>query len=116
MLNNEIDKFNAFFMEQEEDFIIRHKELQERIKRVMDKWSSNGSRTEYNDEMAKIRKDVVDFHGEMVLLENYSNINFTGTFTFKTKTIRCIYLGMKYKTHFEFKSYFNPNSNGLKLN
>lgn len=24
-LNNEIDKFNAFFMEQEEDFIIRHK-------------------------------------------------------------------------------------------
>ncbi|KAG8474989.1 hypothetical protein CXB51_031730 [Gossypium anomalum] len=27
--------------------------------------------------MAKIRKDIVDFHGEMVLLENYSNINFT---------------------------------------
>ncbi|KAB1998701.1 hypothetical protein ES319_D12G108400v1 [Gossypium barbadense] len=78
MLNNEIDKFNTFFMEQEEDFIIRHKELQQRIKRVMDKWSSNGSRTEYNDEMAKIRKDVVDFHGEMVLLENYSNIKFTG--------------------------------------
>lgn len=25
MLNNEIDKFNSFFMEQEEDFIIRHK-------------------------------------------------------------------------------------------
>ena len=25
LLNNEIDKFNAFFMEQEEDFIIRHK-------------------------------------------------------------------------------------------
>lgn len=24
-LNHEIDKFNAFFMEQEEDFIIRHK-------------------------------------------------------------------------------------------
>ena len=24
-LNNEIEKFNAFFMEQEEDFIIRHK-------------------------------------------------------------------------------------------
>lgn len=25
LLNNEIDKFNAFFMELEEDFIIRHK-------------------------------------------------------------------------------------------
>nr|GMD59362.1 SPX domain-containing protein 3 [Ipomoea batatas]GMD71557.1 SPX domain-containing protein 3 [Ipomoea batatas] len=28
--------------------------------------------------MAKIRKDIVDFHGEMVLLMNYSNINYTG--------------------------------------
>ncbi|KAK2982672.1 hypothetical protein RJ640_027660 [Escallonia rubra] len=27
LLNNEIDKFNAFFMEQEEDFIIRHKDM-----------------------------------------------------------------------------------------
>ncbi|KAB2052160.1 hypothetical protein ES319_A12G100400v1 [Gossypium barbadense] len=78
MLNNEINKFNVFFMEQEEDFIICHKELQQRIKTVMDKWSSNGSRTEYTDEMAEIRNDIVDFHGEMVLLENYSNINFTG--------------------------------------
>lgn len=25
LLNNEIDKFNGFFMEKEEDFIIRHK-------------------------------------------------------------------------------------------
>lgn len=25
LLNNEIDKFNAFFIEQEEDFVIRHK-------------------------------------------------------------------------------------------
>ncbi|XVF22758.1 hypothetical protein REPUB_Repub12eG0198500 [Reevesia pubescens] len=81
LLNNEIDKFNVFFMEQEEDFIIRHKELQQRVKRVVDTWGSNGSRpseAEYKDEMAKIRKDIVDFHGEMVLLENYSNINYTG--------------------------------------
>lgn len=27
LLNNEIEKFNTFFMEQEEDFIIRHKVL-----------------------------------------------------------------------------------------
>ncbi|XVE74053.1 hypothetical protein DITRI_Ditri11bG0167900 [Diplodiscus trichospermus] len=80
-LNNEIDKFNAFFMEQEEDFIIRHKELQQRIKRVIDGRVPNGNRSseaEYKDEMAKIRKAIVDFHGEMVLLENYSNINYTG--------------------------------------
>lgn len=32
-----------------------------------------------NDEMIKIRKEIVDFHGEMVLLENYSALNYTGT-------------------------------------
>ncbi|XP_022757016.1 SPX domain-containing protein 3 isoform X2 [Durio zibethinus] len=81
LLNNEIDKFNTFFMEKEEDFIIKHKELQQRIKRVIDTWGPNGSRpseAEYKDEMAKVRKHIVNFHGEMVLLENYSNINYTG--------------------------------------
>ncbi|XP_034708797.1 SPX domain-containing protein 3 [Vitis riparia] len=81
LLNNEIEKFNAFFMEQEEDFIIRNKELQQRIQSVIDKWGLNGnhpSDTNYREEMGKIRKDIVDFHGEMVLLENYSNINYTG--------------------------------------
>ncbi|PHT60708.1 SPX domain-containing protein 3 [Capsicum baccatum] len=81
LLNNEIDKFNAFFMEQEEDFIIRHKELQQRIGRVIDTWGPNGSQPSEKDckeELGKIRKDIVDFHGEMVLLINYSNINYTG--------------------------------------
>ncbi|KAE8721266.1 SPX domain-containing protein 3 [Hibiscus syriacus] len=81
LLNIEIDKFNAFFLEQEEDFIIRHKELQQRIKRVINTWGPNGtkpSEAEYKDELARVRRDMVDFHGEMVLLVNYSNINYTG--------------------------------------
>ncbi|XP_047983942.1 SPX domain-containing protein 3-like [Salvia hispanica] len=81
LLNAEIDKFNAFFMEQEEDFVIRHQELPQRIKKVMEKWGPNGSEaseTEFKEQMAKIRKDIVNFHGEMVLLMNYSNINYTG--------------------------------------
>ncbi|KAG5251438.1 SPX domain-containing protein [Salix suchowensis] len=61
LLNCEIDKFNVFFMEQEEDFIIRHEP----------------SEAEYKEQMGKIRKDIVNLHGEMVLLENYSNINYT---------------------------------------
>ncbi|WOL09387.1 SPX domain-containing protein 5 [Canna indica] len=75
LLDAEIDKFNAFFVEQEEEFIIRQKELQERIKRVME---SQPSEAEYAKEMSKISKDIVNFHGEMVLLENYSSINYTG--------------------------------------
>ncbi|KAK4476496.1 hypothetical protein RD792_015650 [Penstemon davidsonii] len=81
LLNNEIEKFNAFFMEQEEDFIIRHKELAERIEKVIDRWGPNGSEPseeEYREEMGKMRRDIVNFHGEMVLLMSYSNINYTG--------------------------------------
>ncbi|KAL3516928.1 hypothetical protein ACH5RR_023830 [Cinchona calisaya] len=78
LLNNEIEKFNAFFVEQEEDFIIRHKELQQRIQRMIAKSRPQPSETDYKEEMRKIRKDIVDFHGEMVLLMNYSNVNYTG--------------------------------------
>ncbi|XP_057458812.1 SPX domain-containing protein 3-like [Lotus japonicus] len=81
LLNNEIDKFNGFFMEKEEDFIIRHKEVQQRIQIILDLWGPNGSQpseADYKEEMAKIRKAIVDFHGEMVLLVNYSTINYTG--------------------------------------
>ncbi|CAA0842694.1 Vesicle-associated protein 1-1 [Striga hermonthica] len=47
----------------------------------MDKWGPNGtqpSEVEFKEEMGKIRKEIVNFHGEMVLLVNYSNINYTG--------------------------------------
>lgn len=62
-------------------------EVQQRIKRVVDLWGPNSSQPseeDYKEEMAKIRKAIVDFHGEMVLLVNYSNINYTGTIFFFT--------------------------------
>ena len=61
-------------------------ELQHRIQLVIDMWGPNGTQPNseaiYKEEMEKIRKDIVDFHGEMVLLENYSNINYTGPFLY----------------------------------
>ncbi|CAL4931490.1 unnamed protein product [Urochloa decumbens] len=66
LLDAEIDKFNAFFLEQEEEFVIRQRELQERIQRAAEA------------EIARIQREVVDFHGEMVLLLNYSSVNYTG--------------------------------------
>ncbi|KAG7021242.1 SPX domain-containing protein 1 [Cucurbita argyrosperma subsp. argyrosperma] len=68
LLEDELEKFNSFFVEKEEEYIIRLKELQDRVGKAMDS----------NEEMIKIRKEIVDFHGEMVLLENYSALNFTG--------------------------------------
>ncbi|XP_022897310.1 SPX domain-containing protein 1-like [Olea europaea var. sylvestris] len=68
LLEDELEKFNAFFVEKEEEYIIRVKELQDRVAKAKDQ----------NDETIKIWKEIVDFHGEMVLLENYSALNYTG--------------------------------------
>ncbi|WCJ29640.1 SPX domain gene 2 [Euphorbia peplus] len=68
LLEDELEKFNSFFVEKEEEYIITLKELQDRVARAKDS----------NDELIKIRKEIVDFHGEMVLLENYSSLNYTG--------------------------------------
>ncbi|CAJ2637460.1 unnamed protein product [Trifolium pratense] len=67
-LENELNKFNTFFLEKEEECIIRLKELQDCVAK------GKGS----NEQMMQIQKDIVDFHGEMVLLQNYSSINYTG--------------------------------------
>ncbi|KAJ6296359.1 hypothetical protein OIU78_024246 [Salix suchowensis] len=69
LLEDELEKFNSFFVEKEEEYIIRLKELQDSVAQA------NNS----NEEMIKIRKEIVDIHGEMVLLENYSALNYTGT-------------------------------------
>ncbi|PSR84507.1 SPX domain-containing protein [Actinidia chinensis var. chinensis] len=68
LLEAELEKFNAFFVEKEEDYIIRLKDLQDRVAKAKD----------LSEEMIRIRKEIVDFHGEMVLLENYSALNYTG--------------------------------------
>jgi SPX domain protein involved in polyphosphate accumulation len=73
LLDAEIDKFNAFFLEREEEFVIRQRELQERIQRA-----SSASDAASEATMARIQREVVDFHGEMVLLLNYSSVNYTG--------------------------------------
>ncbi|CAL5042044.1 unnamed protein product [Urochloa decumbens] len=70
LLEAELDKFNSFFVEKEEEYIIRQKELQDRVARVAGQ--------ESKEELMRVRKEIVDLHGEMVLLENYSALNYTG--------------------------------------
>ncbi|KAL5768999.1 hypothetical protein ACOSP7_015556 [Xanthoceras sorbifolium] len=70
LLEDEMEKFNTFFVEKEEEYIIRLKELHDSMALAKAKSS--------NEEIIKIRKEIVDFHGEMVLLENYSALNYTG--------------------------------------
>ncbi|XP_047321730.1 SPX domain-containing protein 1-like [Impatiens glandulifera] len=68
LLENEINKFNSFFVDKEEGYIIRLKMLQDRVMEVRD----------FTAELMSIGREAVDFHGEMVLLLNYSALNYTG--------------------------------------
>ncbi|RLN40008.1 hypothetical protein C2845_PM01G44570 [Panicum miliaceum] len=100
LLDGEVDRFNAFFLEQEEDFVIRHRarpgsppawllpyetqfELQEAVKKV-----AAGDR-EAAAEVRRVRREVVDLHGKMVLLLNYSAINYTGLAKILKKYDKC---------------------------
>ncbi|XP_042442706.1 SPX domain-containing protein 4-like isoform X1 [Zingiber officinale] len=116
ILDEELEKFNDFYVDKEEDFVIRlqegrslarindvvvpkeqiiawlfycelyyhiviinYQELKERIERI--RTSRNrafSSEREFSEEMLEIRKAFVTIHGEMVLLKNYSSLNFAG--------------------------------------
>ncbi|XP_077215248.1 SPX domain-containing protein 4-like [Tasmannia lanceolata] len=81
ILDEELEKFNDFYVDKEEEFVIRLQELKEKIERVKEKSSEGGistSESEFSKEMLDIRKDFVTIHGEMVLLKNYSSLNFAG--------------------------------------
>lgn len=59
----------------------QQQELKERIERLKDKGSKKGmlkSESEFSEKIMDIRKDFVSIHGEMVLLKNYSSLNFAG--------------------------------------
>uniref|UniRef100_A0A8R7UBR4 SPX domain-containing protein n=1 Tax=Triticum urartu TaxID=4572 RepID=A0A8R7UBR4_TRIUA len=82
ILDVELHKLNDFYMEREEWYVIRLQVLKERIERV--KAKKNGaftSKTEFTEEMLEIRRDFVLIHGEMILLQTYSSLNFAGEHT-----------------------------------
>ncbi|KAI5393813.1 SPX domain-containing protein 2 [Lathyrus oleraceus] len=68
LLEVEIEKFNGFFVEKEEEYVIKWKELQDKVA-----WAKSS-----DGELMTVGREIVDFHGEMVLLENYSALNYTG--------------------------------------
>ncbi|XP_059461350.1 SPX domain-containing protein 1-like [Corylus avellana] len=68
LLEVEIDKFNAFFVDKEEEYVIRLKELQDKIANAEDS----------DEDLMQIWRTLADFHGEMVFLLNYSALNYIG--------------------------------------
>ncbi|CAI0415058.1 unnamed protein product [Linum tenue] len=68
ILEDEMEKLNSFIVEKEEDSVIKWKELQDRAAEAKDS----------KDELMRVGREIVDLHGEMILLENYSALNYTG--------------------------------------
>ncbi|KAH7280359.1 hypothetical protein KP509_37G063600 [Ceratopteris richardii] len=75
LLFAEIEKVNAFFIEKEEEFVIRFQETKGKLEKLQEMWGNN---LELSQETIEVQKAIVNIHGEMVLLENYSALNFTG--------------------------------------
>ncbi|CAM6045872.1 unnamed protein product, partial [Sphagnum compactum] len=73
LLNVELEKFNSFFTEKEEDYVIQLQELKDQLKnaRVLHRGHTHDS-----EELLKIHTALVTFHGDVVLMESYSALNY----------------------------------------
>lgn len=69
-LKREVDKVNDFFLEKLEDFIIEHRQLTGRVNLLV----NYASRKEVND----MRERLIKFHGQLVVLEKFCTVNYTG--------------------------------------
>ncbi|GLJ40795.1 hypothetical protein SUGI_0843810 [Cryptomeria japonica] len=79
LLNVELDKINKFMEEKRKDCHIRLQALKERIEKVKNGYTqAMVLYTDGREEVVLLGKDLVNLHGELVLLENYSVWNFTG--------------------------------------
>ncbi|KAG8375786.1 hypothetical protein BUALT_Bualt10G0136700 [Buddleja alternifolia] len=68
LLEEEIKKFNRFFVDKEEDYIIRLKMLKDDVAEAENS----------TEKLMKVGRKMADFHGELILLENYSALNCIG--------------------------------------
>lgn len=72
LFRREVDKVNEFFLEKQEDFIIEHRRLAMRVAQLDE--IPRVSRRDIN----VLRSRLTNFHGELVVLEKFSTVNYTG--------------------------------------
>mgnify|MGYP003778213537 FL=1 len=82
-LNDEMKKFNKFFMNAEEDLVMRERALGEKFHALVDKQTgklvcvNDSEPTSIVTALKETRKAFADFHGELVLLEHWTSLNYT---------------------------------------
>lgn len=72
LLTQEVEKVNEFFLDKEEDCIIEHRNLAN----MVTEYATPGRAT--RAEVNALRERLIDLHAELVLLENFSTVNYTG--------------------------------------
>ncbi|CAG9467522.1 unnamed protein product [Pedinophyceae sp. YPF-701] len=84
VLGQDVHRFNQFFMEKEEDMVIRLQSLKDALQ-ALDANSehhsgashgASGATTRHSPARAKLVSELVDFHGEVVQLLNWSVLNW----------------------------------------
>mmetsp|Transcript_17868 Transcript_17868/g.29358 ORF Transcript_17868/g.29358 Transcript_17868/m.29358 type:complete len:542 (-) Transcript_17868:371-1996(-) len=68
-LNAQLEKINEFFFSKEEDFVIRLRILEEECSRA---------KARSVTDVSALQQKLVDFFGELVALEEFAALNFTG--------------------------------------
>lgn len=77
-LNSEMQKFNKFFINSEEDFVMKESRLDDEYRMVVDEETGGPSSTGYTpDQHRRILRAFADFHGELVLMEHWVSLNYT---------------------------------------
>eukprot|EP00184_Porphyridium_aerugineum_P006945 CAMPEP_0184694460 /NCGR_PEP_ID=MMETSP0313-20130426/2413_1 /TAXON_ID=2792 /ORGANISM="Porphyridium aerugineum, Strain SAG 1380-2" /LENGTH=566 /DNA_ID=CAMNT_0027152755 /DNA_START=327 /DNA_END=2027 /DNA_ORIENTATION=- len=72
VLKKEVTKVNDFFLDKEEDFIIRYEFLTSEVSQAL--MEKRLDRTA----SLSLKRKLVDMHGELVLLENFAHVNYIG--------------------------------------
>lgn len=72
LFKQQVDKVNEFFLDKQEDYIIDHRQLSEKVNEILQPGATTRS------EVNRLRQRLTNFHGELVLLENFSTVNYTG--------------------------------------
>lgn len=80
VLNDELDKFNEFYIDKEEDAVIRCKTFEDTVKDLCeedDTASEAGAAGRGSGDHMLLQSELVEFHGEIVLILNWSMLNYT---------------------------------------
>ena len=76
-LNGELQKFNRFFINSEEDFVMKESRLDDEYRTVVDEVTGCKAPGLTPENHRRILTAFADFHGELVLMEHWVSLNYT---------------------------------------